>query len=1154
MCIFSFQKQLKFAQDNFTTSIEAPTAFPSDKIDSSLTANDSIDDLNFNQDDGDDKEFWTSDNLYASESSAHEVKEDINAENPSGFPQKDEPSNFNFKATDHISDRLPYASVQSNNSESSADYEIDFQNKLIEEGNNSSDSDLTKTQSKVVISQAENPTSSIHLFNPPQRQKHEFLSKRIDGNSPFSRESHKHAIELDRDLASFLGTQKNFQNQISSDPASNSHFQNQGASFKSDLAGKIDAGLQNLFHRPSEDDSKLYSVGRNLANKETLESGIGGQQYSGVREERDGRDTGYYDSDHQKNPVTRKITVVQEKTMRSISRKEEQESGNMPENTQGRFPNSGSIILKTQPIGNNILSHPNTRTKEETIVLVEGTHIPGKNYGPEDDLFGYHYNFYEKNPKLPNNQLKDSGDTGSSSHRIHHSNHGNGVSTQFFVNSQPSSSKGSQLNVQTPQNHYPHESIGNVLPIGNDAAQVKCHHDSIDDEPDANQEEIDPNQLYIDAQTGQLIKFVTDGDSQISSPNPSNEEENQLLKDAQAWSQQSKFGGSFPSSDDPKDDFNHQSYGDDKTFDTKRKFKIRRTPKIPDLSNSDLSSDSIFNKPDKENSFQQHDVSNNNFQYPVSSKGINLNTDKGLDKFPSSHLAQNDFKNNNNFDVSNIGSDNAGLSPEHHLHTADDNGNYGQKLNLGSVDYSALNSKGGAGHDFKSITNLNNLLENYGEKNGKSLHGSINQPANVNVDDIDFGTKLGSSSFKGSNQAQQGLFDKSKSTSYTPSYNGDPFKNVYFEFPKKKRNQNFNAHITKLNPGLHSNFDAGNQKGTHFHKSGNENENHNILDCIKSHNQFEYPTISTAQNNNKGSAMDIRKHPNYMASLQNLFGFKTPGFSSVKTFNTAKQNNFPKQQTHGFPKGDLTYLPEISSNSKGSSSPNFHRQFNIKSEGIPNTNLKGYTFQNSGKNNQQFGYEQIQNNGKFDDTSFDSGAAIGQHDNYNPYSNSQQQFPHFQQNQQEFSNSFGGINKHQQPGQYILVEMDDNGNDHTDSDIESYYKLYENNFKGEQVDLSNTNGPSGHSFVASGNSYKDFQSPKIRYVVNGGKDITFPLRRLATTGFHMARSVLPLMTNSEPLMTNRKPLMTNPKYVEASIKFGLRFNKRKGDLQEIAKS
>ncbi|KAG8194539.1 hypothetical protein JTE90_013287 [Oedothorax gibbosus] len=1087
----------------------------------------SIDRLPFNSDvEG---EEGSTDDFLASESSVNVIKDDINTKDVAAESKPSEPESEDLKAILEFNNRSSFESVLNEKSEN------EFQSKQL--GNSSSGSDQTKTQSKVVLSQAINPSSSS--ITKAQRQENELLSKRIDGLLPFNGGSYREIGKLDSDVSPDLESFERLSNQLGSKLALKSEFQNQRQYPKSDFDGNIDSNIQSSFYPPSEDDRKLFSGERNFSGKEKSESGISAKPYTGTRSEGKNGNDGHYDSDYPE--VTRKVTVVHQKTMRSMSRTEEQESINVPEKPEGRFANGDGIILKTQPSA-NILSHPKTRTKEETIILVEGSHIPGKNYGPEDDLFGYHFNAYKDDPKQQNDQFKgssdiNSGDAPINSH-IQHSNHGNGVSTQFYVGNHPSTSKGSKLKSTEPEDNYYHEIAGNIAPIGNDA-HVKCPHNVDDSDGDnlgVKHGEIDPNQLYIDAKTGELIKFVTEGDPEANFQHPSSEEVNKLLEDSQGWSQQEHFDDSV----DSKEGLNLQNFGNvhSNNFDAKRKFKTRSTSKIPDLPNPETLTHSLFNKPSKENHFKQPDINTKEFRFEGSLKGINLETDPSLGAFPGTHVSQNDFKDDGNFKgIANVPTNNGVLCPQHHSSVSGDDGNYGQKLNLGNIDYSPPNVKGGPEHDLKNI--IGSLPENYGEKNGNSFHEILNQPANEHFNDQNFETKLidgnykgSNQDYKGSNQGQPKLFNKPKNK--PPTYNGLPYKNVYFEFPTKQTNQNFNA--PKLNSGSYANFHTGNKKGTVNNNYGNDNDNHNILDCIKSHNHFKYQNIGIPQNNNKGSPMDIRKHPNYMVSLQNLFGFKAPGFSQNKGSSNNKNNRIPKHQTNGYPKGDLTYLPEIPLSQKNYK-PYYHRQYNTKSEVSPNSAHKGFNFQNAGKGDQHLGYE-LPKNGKYDDSSYNLDASIGEHGKYNSHKNLPMHIPNFQQQQhsEEFGNKFDTINVHQQPGEYILVEIDDNNKD---SDLEHYYNLYNNNFNGEQVDLNHLNGKSGRSFAANGNTVKHPQSRNVRYVYNGGRDITFPLRRLASTGYHMARAVIPLMEHSRH------------NSVHGNV---LQFNKRKGLVEDFEDS
>ncbi|KAF8796186.1 hypothetical protein HNY73_000598 [Argiope bruennichi] len=253
---------------------------------------------------------------------------------------------------------------------------------------------------------------------------------------------------------------------------------------------------------------------------------------------------------------TRKVTILKQKTVHSVSKEEEQETVNIRQNPIKRLSDDDIVAIETQSDSTDLqqpVKQDKIEKREETIVLVEGTHIPGKNYGPEDDLFGYYTDSYdnqESNSK--HNQMVgtalNNGPSVQSPHKIRQDNHGDGFSTRYFVNhpklsedSHDNNFKENERFVFPPSKSPPrvtHEIRAVSLVEGEKSLSLPEKHgksrtnakyqenrnNAKTTEPiqSAGHEgedqyvvvDVDPNQIYMDEKTGQLIKFVTEEEAE----------------------------------------------------------------------------------------------------------------------------------------------------------------------------------------------------------------------------------------------------------------------------------------------------------------------------------------------------------------------------------------------------------------------------------------------------------------------------------------------------------------------------------------------------------------------------------------------------------------------------------------------------------------
>ncbi|XP_035211796.1 homeobox protein 2-like [Stegodyphus dumicola] len=158
---------------------------------------------------------------------------------------------------------------------------------------------------------------------------------------------------------------------------------------------------------------------------------------------------------------TQKVTIVKEKSVHSTSTEEEQERVNIESNPSNERFDSEKLIPDDHHIPIDVTENHQIRKQDETVVLVEGAHIPGKNYGPEDDTFGYYSESYKPDQpsRLPirrkvkivkvvkprvRNQIPQNAIL---------NNHGNGLSSQYIIRNHNDNLKNG--NFRFNNNHQP---------------------------------------------------------------------------------------------------------------------------------------------------------------------------------------------------------------------------------------------------------------------------------------------------------------------------------------------------------------------------------------------------------------------------------------------------------------------------------------------------------------------------------------------------------------------------------------------------------------------------------------------------------------------------------------------------------------------------
>ncbi|GIY51440.1 uncharacterized protein CEXT_237111 [Caerostris extrusa] len=417
---------------------------------------------------------------------------------------------------------------------------------------------------------------------------------------------------------------------------------------------------------------------------------------------------------------TRKITILKQKMTHTVS-KEEQGSINIHQNPQHRSPSDERIASESLIGNNDSPKHEKIEKREETIVFVKGTHIPGKNYGPEDDTFGYYFDTYEN--QQPNSELVKQfqtnikgGPSSESSHRIQHNNHGDGYSTQYFSNSQPISSGLIHANKNQINKEYSSPSSRKINQVdppttahegeitydfprnqGKQLADTNSQHSynenngpAIENLADRNHHgenqhvslsDIDPDQMYIDENTGQLIKFVTEEEARklgIKAEYLTNEQ----IKEYSPTNFEKHSG---------QDQDYSKPHGSNNLY--KQKDERKPNTKHTHSSSAGQSFHSPVTKQRGGNTYQKQAIIANNNQYHFPSKHVSARYNTDSLPFKETHVVYEDEPNNANPSHSNIGSigDNYVLCPKHSSDSIQNQ--EGNKLNFESPGYSVSNQK-----------------------------------------------------------------------------------------------------------------------------------------------------------------------------------------------------------------------------------------------------------------------------------------------------------------------------------------------------------------------------------------------------------------------------------------------------------------------------
>ncbi|GFV80954.1 uncharacterized protein TNCV_2269381 [Trichonephila clavipes] len=870
-----------------------------------------------------------------------------------------------------------------------------------------------------------------------------------------------------------------------------------------------------------------------------------------------------YPQSLKKSGGTRKVTIRKHKTMHSVSREEEESI--IQKNPHSRLSIEESINSKPQPRSNDLPKHQeHPEKREEVIVLVKGTHIPGKNYGPEDDLFGYYKNTYDSLPdsvhdgNFKKQVVQNYGPTSVMSNGVKYNNHGDGISTQYFINNHPKSTssfyatnnEGKKQYIFPPIEYIPKvtRSAQSVKKSKNDATynlpeqpkeQIYIENPqhrnekptySEENAPETrNQDEnqyaaIDPNQLYVDGETGELIKFVYEEDvEKHQTPNAEDQTDEHSSSYLQKDSGQEQYHGNLGDSSNPHD---LESEGKSISFE-------HGNAEYTNTENSDLSVPEPIAKQIK-GKYHGQSISDTDVQYHVPSKDLEAKSNYRSVPFEESYTTQanpnEDIYNNNN--EHNEGSKYVVLCPGHSGkdHKQED---YGNKLNTDSDSYPASNSKNLYEQNHNNFKGSSDTAEGYGKTNNYPTYDkNSNYPEfkvleNNNYENKNYGIELSTSNdFKENGEGHY------VETLYEPQTDEESLKNGHFPVLNDKGNENYAKFPEKTDYVVKSHFPKGPHQSTNFKYPNTRKQNQVYFEFTKPQNN--YKGASLKQNGSPGFN-SVRNHENFKTSLGSLFGHNSGSFSNQK--NPQQTNLFTSNfQKPSYNKGNEAYISQ-----KDLSELQLQNSYKDSGFGTSHNSFKG-SLENYGGNNLNSGYV-IQNIGSHMGVdSFGNTKGLGQLGGYKPNGVTYSSYnTNVQLNSQHKSpKGYGdlkGIRQFQEPEEYIVVEEDDTDGIKGTDGGDSYLLQYQDNFKGQKNGFSPSKDIGGHAVLNGGTTYTAEQ-PKIRFIVDGGKDRTFHLRRLATSGFHMARGVLPLMYPT-----------SRPRYIKGNLQFGLQISKRTGSTE-----
>ncbi|GFQ94139.1 uncharacterized protein TNCT_399131 [Trichonephila clavata] len=1001
------------------------------------------------------------------------------------------------------------------------------------------------------------------IFTSPRKNEH-VLMKRVDGL--LAKTGHKRLGKVENGNPLFLKEGKDFV-YLNSQPSSSP----QGIPPISKLSEKSSKDSKNIYDYYPKIQIGFGSIPEDGYGKDAKSNTdqqsipeIAGKVNDKIVIVKSTESENAYPPSLKKSAGSRKVTIRKHKTMHSVSREEEESI--IQKNPHPRLSSQESINLKPQPRSNELPKyHEIPEKKEEVIILVKGTHIPGKNYGPEDDLFGYYKNTYDNLPdsghdgNFKKEVVENYGPASVMSNGVKYNNHGDGISTQYFINNHPKSTSsfyvtnnegkkqyifpptefipkvtGSAQRVKTSKNdaayNLPEQQPKEQIYVENPQHRNEKPTYSKENAPGTrNQDEnqyvaIDPNQLYVDGETGELIKFVYEEDEEKhQTPNTEDQTDEHSSSYLQKDSGQEQYHGNLGDSSNPHD---HESEGKSISFE-------HGNAEYTNTENSDLSVPEPIAKQVKSKHHGQL-ISETDAQYHVPSKDLEEKSNYHSVPFEESYTTQEnpneDIYNNNN--KHNDGSKYVVLCPGHSnkVHNQED---YENKLNTDSDSYPASNSKNVYEQNHNNFKGSSDVTEGYGKTNNyPTPDKNLNYPefkvlVNSNYENKNYGTELSTSNdFKENGQGHY------VETLYEPQTDEETLKNGHFPVLNDKGNENYTKFPEKTDYVVKSYFSKGPHQSRNFKYPKTRKQNQVYFEFTKPQNNYKGADLK--QNGSPGFN-NVRNHENFRTSLGNLFGHNSGSFSNQKNphVTTHITSNFQKPS---YNKGNEVYISQKDLNE-------LQLQDNYKSSdfGTSLNTFKG-SLDKYGGNNLNSGYE-IQNIGSHMGVdSFGNTKGLGQLGGYKPNRVTYTSYDTNVQfsSQHKSPKGYGdlkGIQQFQEPEEYVVVEVDDSDGTKGSNGDDSYLLQYQDNFKGQKNGFSPGKDIGGHAVLNEGTTYTAEQ-PKIRFVVDGGKDKTFHLRRLATTGFHMARGVLPLMYPT-----------SRPRSIKGNLQFGLQISKRTGSTE-----
>ncbi|XP_042899620.1 putative uncharacterized protein DDB_G0277255 [Parasteatoda tepidariorum] len=674
---------------------------------------------------------------------------------------------------------------------------------------------------------------------------------------------------------------------------------------------------------------------------------------------------------------TQKVTILKHITLKETSRKEEQNTLNSPQESRQETlkPQSRTSVENTG-------LQPRTAVEGETIVLLEGSHIPGKNYGPEDDTFGYYASVYPydssnkqigdfKNQKglqkvididshvkqahhvhtdsgkLNNGDVSSYGtisdghtstnlpaeikyDLNSNSNQQEteksifegYNNHGNGISKQYFFTLPSSGLKSSksyepvtnvhkgtevtasEYDSDSASGHDQQADILGSIDANEHTTNFKGNvHTGSNDYDSQNEKlvpitEADPNQLYIDPSTGELIKVVYEEDS--------------------AKIHDSSIG------------YQPKEYQDNKKADLSNYQVKLLQPVNYNEQTQDYSSNGKQTVANYENDagistggYTPTDLHKSNAQdISLDLKSSKYGNNKGSQVIIPSYI-EKDKTNANDYSQTQGGNGqkfiilcdklheqikSQGLKGYPQIQNHQIQLDYNPSLNTNHPEHSGSEEGTKSHHDFKG-SNFDLLRKPKGNEGENAYLGNIHNGV------IGGEVTLGNN-YKGDNIVPH--FEKGSNNDYSGSITNSKGSSGYGEeigghLISKGEKPNFSVHNLK-SPNT-SPPSGSLSKGVNINHFHGDNQNFQHVVFVKPQSNFKGTKYRPPQ---KATNKGIRNHENYKASLQNMFGFNSGEYSPMTQpqYGKHKHSNFNSANDM---KGSISHKEfNLMNNDKGS--------------------------------------------------------------------------------------------------------------------------------------------------------------------------------------------------------------------------------------------